>query len=78
MGDFTAVERLAFALGNRPQAFGSRLELEQLTYFRRSAPRQKCGGKAWQTLKLIGRSCPLFLHHRGHQVAALGHVDGGL
>ena len=53
-----------------------RRKAEQLAHLRRAAPGHEGVGKAGLRLQLGHGGGPLLAHHRGHQVAALGDLDG--
>ena len=76
--NFAAVKSLPFAQSNSAQGLGCRFELKQITHLRRTPPRQKRTGKAWQSAKLCRSGFPFLLDNRRNQVASFGNFNGGL
>ena len=76
LGDLAAVERIALGRRNGLQRPRRGLEAEEFADLRRAAPGQEALREARLRLQDRRGRGPLLLHHRRHQVAALGDLDG--
>lgn len=74
--NLAVVVRLALGACDRLQGPRRSRESEQLADFRRPSPRQEGLRETGLRLQQRRRGGPFLLHHRRHQVATLGDLDG--